>query len=45
VREADDLRDRSYSPSDRKYMQAISMSLREGKKGYRDKLRRPGSKK
>ena len=45
VREADDLRDRAYGPSDRKYMQAISMSLREGKKGYRDKLRRPGSKK
>jgi Ca-activated chloride channel family protein len=44
VREADDLRDRAYSPSDRKYMQAMSMTVREGKKGYRDKLRRPRRK-
>jgi hypothetical protein len=44
VREADDLRDHLYSPSDRKYMRAMSMSVREGKKGYRDKLRRPRRK-
>lgn len=42
VREADDLRDREYSASDRKYMQASAMAMREGKKAYRDKLRRPG---
>ena len=44
VREADDLRDREYSASDRKYMQAASMAMREGKKAYRDKIRRPGPK-
>ena len=42
VREAvTDLQDRVYSPSDRKYMQALSIGMREGRKAYVDKLRRP----
>lgn len=42
VREADDLRDREFSASDKKYMLASAMAMREGKKAYRDKIRRPG---
>ncbi len=44
VREPTDLQDRVYSPSDRKYMQALSMGMREGRKAYVDKLCRPRRK-
>ncbi len=40
-REAEELRERMYTAKERKYMQAMSMGMREGKKGYVDKLRRP----
>jgi len=36
--------ERGFSAADRKYMQASAMSIMEGKRSYRDKLRRPGKK-
>jgi len=45
AQEAARLKEKEYAPEDRKYMQAFSMSIREGKRAYKDKLRRPGGKK
>jgi Ca-activated chloride channel family protein len=42
VKEASDIVERGFSAADRKYLQASGMAIREGKKSYRDKLRRPG---
>jgi hypothetical protein len=42
VKEASDIVERGFSAADRKYLHASGMAIREGKKSYRDKLRRPG---
>jgi hypothetical protein len=44
TQEATRLMEQEFTPVDRKYMQAFSMSIREGKRAYKDKLRRPGKK-
>ncbi len=44
VQEASRLTEQEFTPADRKYMQAFSMGIREGKKAYVDKLRRPRKK-
>lgn len=42
MREATDIAQRGLTAADRKYMQASAMAISEGKRAYRDTLRRLG---